>query len=488
MPNYDSGGTYSSAALIISTALYVKAISSDALIQDSMSIEQTALWTWSELCEALELDQISGPQIEGVCIDSRTIKEGELFVALSGKPRPEFNVLEDSGRDGHDYIAAAVREGAGGVLAHRTHGSSIPTLHCRDTLDGLWDLARYRRNQIDGNIVAVTGSSGKTTLKSFLSQALDCAASEGSLNNHIGVPLSMARTPKDASKSVYEIGTNHPGEIAPLSRLARPHVAVVLNVLNAHIGNFANLDALREEKLSIGEGNEPAGCLIVYEDLKEPAKARYPNLDVRTYGQSTDADYRFDMVDIDQVEISTLRQHLPIPGGGEHRATTLCATAAVLDVLGESAEKLATISAELPPGRGRTFNVNGIRVIDESYNANPESMRKCLGHLSSQRGGRRVAIVGEMAELGEQTEELHASLVSELNNVDGVISVGRAMNLHAYERLESHAKWGAFEDIEGLIAFCVDTLKPNDIVLVKGSNTVFWTRNFVSDLIKALDA
>ena len=181
-----------------------------------MSIEQSTLWSWSELCEALELDQSDGPEIQGVSIDSRTIEKDELFVALSGKARPEFNVLEDSGRDGHDYIAAAVRQGAGGVLVHRTHASTIPTLRCDDTLTGLWDLAHYRRNQIDGKVIAVTGSSGKTTLKSFLSQALECATSEGSLNNHIGVPLSIVRTPKRASQAVFEIGTNHPGEIAPL--------------------------------------------------------------------------------------------------------------------------------------------------------------------------------------------------------------------------------------------------------------------------------
>ena len=452
-----------------------------------MSIEKPTLWTWSDLCEALALDQSNGPEIRGVSIDSRTIEEGELFVALSGKPRPEFNVFEDSGRDGHDYIASAVRQGAGGVLAQRTHGSDIPTLLCDDTLTGLWDLARYRRSQVIGKIVAITGSSGKTTLKSFLSQALACEASEGSLNNHIGVPLSIVRTSKLASRAVYEIGTNHPGEIAPLSELACPNVAVVLNVLNAHIGNFADLDALREEKLSIGEGVEPNGSLIVHEDLKERARSRYSNLDIRTYGQSKEADVRYQMDGINQVQISTLHRPVAIPGGGEHRAATLCATAAVLDVLGESAEKIYAISAELPPGRGRTFNVNGIRIIDESYNANPESMRKCLEHLARQQGGRRVAIVGEMAELGERGADLHSSLVNDLNQLDGVISVGSAMNENAYEQLDSHAKWGAFENVDGLTEFCVDTLKSNDIVLVKGSNTVFWTRNFVPNLIKALD-
>lgn len=452
-----------------------------------MSPEKSSLWTWAELSDALAIEEAEGPEIQGVGIDSRIIEPGALFVALSGEARPQFNVLEDSGRDGHDFIASAVRQGATAVLAHRNHGLDLPTLRCRDTLAGLWDLARYRRAQINGIVVAVTGSSGKTTLKSFLAQALECDASEGSLNNHIGVPLSIARTSRHVAKAVYEIGTNHPGEIAPLSTLARPNIAFVLNVLNAHIGNFRSLEALREEKLSIGEGVEPDGSLIVHEDLIVAARARFPTLEIRSYGQSAVADYRYEMVDIDHVRISTLRELARIPGGGEHRAATLCATAAVLDMAGEGAEKLHMISAELPPGRGRTFDVKGIRIIDESYNANPESMRKCLEHLSHQQAGRRVAIVGEMAELGDQTAELHATLAKELGALDGVISVGNAMNSHAYELLDARVKWGAFEDISGLVSFCVDNLEPDDVVLVKGSNTVFWTRNFVPELVKALD-
>ncbi len=451
-----------------------------------MSIDSDTLWSWLELCEALGLDQTQGPSIQGVSIDSRAIQNGELFVALSGKARPEFNIFEDSGRDGHDYIAAAVRQGASGVLAHRKHGVDVSTIYCEDTLDGLWDIARYRRDQLAGNVVTVTGSSGKTTMKSFLSQALGCGGSEGSFNNHLGVPLSIARTSKNANQAVYEIGTNHPGEIAPLSKLARPHVAVVLNVLNAHIGNFANFEALQDEKLSIGEGVETGGCMVVHEDLFDSAIERFPALDVRSFGQTVSSDYRYEMSDNDEITLSTLEDNVSIPGGGEHRAATLCATAAVLDVLGESATKLHTISAELPPGRGRSFHVADIRIIDESYNANPESMRKCLEHLARQVGGRRIAIVGEMAELGEQTAKLHASLVPSLNALDGVMSVGRAMNSYAYQDLESRVQWGAFEDVSGLSDFCKRLFKPNDIVLVKGSNTVFWTRNFVQDLISVL--
>ena len=445
-----------------------------------------ALWDWRDLCSALSLNPEHGPDIEGISIDSRSIASGQLFVALSGKPRPEFNVFQDSGRDGHAFIASAIEHGAAAVLVDRAVECDSPTLQCPDTLIGLWDLARFRRDQMSGTVVAVTGSSGKTTFKSFLSQALGCAASEGSLNNHIGVPLSIARMAADTQQAVLEIGTNHPGEIAPLSELARPHIAVVLNVLNAHIGNFNGLGALVDEKLSIGEGVEDGGVLVVHENLIDRARARFSNLLVLSYGGSRSSDYWFEFDSPDVAKVSTSLGKVQIPGGGEHRAASLCAVAAVLDILGEPATSLNQIADELPPGRGRRFQVSGITLIDESYNANPESMLKCLEHLAEQRTGRRIAIVGAMAELGDETARLHASLINSLNSLDGVISVGSAMNAHAYAALRPEIQFGEFESVEGLIPRCVKVLEPGDVVLVKGSNTVFWTQKFVAKLIEAL--
>ena len=453
-----------------------------------MAIARPVLWTWTEICHALGQSSGIGTAILGVSIDSRVLEADDLFIALSGKARPEFNVLDDSSRDGHDFISAAIERGAVAVLVDRNVAVDLPVFRCRDTLDGLWQLARFRREQLACPIIAITGSSGKTTLKSFISQALHGSASSGSLNNHIGVPLSLVRTHKDASSATFEIGTNHPGEIGPLACLTRPDVAVVLNVSNAHIGTFGSESALRTEKLSIGKGVVKGGHLVVHENLLRHAKTRFPLLKVSAFGKSNAARCRFRMDEPDEVEISTPneRKQIRIPGGGEHRAATLCATAAVLDVLQQSLANLDLISAELPAGRGNTHRIAGITLIDESYNANPDSMRKCLQFLASETTGRRIAIVGEMAELGVQSAALHASIVPELDALDGVICVGQALNKHAYSKLRSRVRWGSFSDADGVVEFCVERLKPGDVVLVKGSNSVFWQRRFFPTLLQTL--
>ena len=202
------------------------------------------LWRWPALCEALGVPSVEGPDVGGISIDSRTTQPGDLFIALTGDPGPRFNASQRSDRDGHDFIKAALAAGAVGVLAHDGGEHGCPALQVEDTLDGLWDLGRAARARLTCPVVAITGSSGKTTSKTFLAAALDAFATAGSLNNHLGVPLSLARTPVDAGSAVFEIGTNHPGEIGPLSELVSPTVSVLLNVHRAHTENFPSRDAL----------------------------------------------------------------------------------------------------------------------------------------------------------------------------------------------------------------------------------------------------
>lgn len=459
-----------------------------------MSESVAPLWTWAELCEALEIESACGPNVSGISIDSRTLAAGDLFVALSGKARPEFNVFEDSGRDGHDYVDAAVAGGARAILATkgRVKDAAVPVLECEDSLDGLWALARYRRDQLANSkrsVVAVTGSSGKTTFKSFLTQALEVPHSSDSLNNHIGLPLSLARTWKNAFYAVFEIGTNHPGEISTLTELAKPDIAIVLNVLNAHIGNFQDEAALRREKLSIAEGLANGGRLIVHEELLAEATESFPQLEVSAFGQSEEARCRYEMFNNNQAQITTSADLVLafVPGGGEHRASTLCAVAAVLDALGLPGHRLGAVKDELPAGRGRRHLVNGMVIVDESYNANPDSMRKCIQHLANEEEPkRRIAIVGDMAELGERSEGLHAELAVELRALDGVISVGSTMKEFVYDYLPKEIQLGSFEDTTGVVEHCLNVLERGDMVTVKGSNTVFWTRDFVGELIRAL--
>ena len=446
------------------------------------------LWTWRELCQATGTSIDHGPNIQHISIDSRSVSNGDLFIALSGKARPEFNIHESSGRDGHEFIESACNNGAVAALIHQSVESQVPVLLVKESLDALWQMARFRREQLACPVIALTGSSGKTTLKSFLLSALGHEPINNSFNNHIGVPLSIANTRKDASSAIFEVGTNHPGEIEQLTKLIKPNIALVLNVSNAHIGNFSNQEQLKEEKLSIGSGLTEDGTLIVNQDLKDAAKRLYPQAHVLSFGQKEDAEVQYS-VDSDELycEIKTPFETLEysIPGGGQHRAETLCAAAAVLHSMGESLDKLNHLSVDLPPGRGQTFIVNNIRLIDESYNANPASMRQCLRHLIKFKKGRRIAIVGDMNELGPRSQALHYSLVPLLNQLDGVICIGKNMYTSVVPELANC--WISFETIDGVIEYCCNALDPSDNVLIKGSNTVFWTNQFVSHLRSALE-
>ena len=205
-----------------------------------------ALWTSQELNSlfagaALDEAVVPGMATEDiyrVAIDSRLVEPGDLFVALAGDPGERFKPSIRSAADGHDYVAEAASKGAAAALVSRIQSVDIPQFRVEDTYSGLWALGSAARNRLAGPVIAVTGSSGKTTAKTFLSTALDAYAPPGSLNNHIGVPLSLANASQDAPGWVFEVGTSHPGEIAPLTQMVRPDLAMLLNVHNAHIENF----------------------------------------------------------------------------------------------------------------------------------------------------------------------------------------------------------------------------------------------------------
>ena len=451
------------------------------------------MWCWRELCRAVGATEVEGPDIFGISIDSRTTQEGDLFVALSGKARPQFNIHEDSGRDGHDFINDAFAKGAVGALVHHSIESELQTIQVEETLDALWQMAGMRRSQLTCPVISLTGSSGKTTLKSFLSEALGGQSGSDSFNNHIGVPLSLARTLADTrTAAVLEIGTNHPGEISQLAQLVEPTIAVVLNVGNAHIGNFKGVEELRAEKLSIAEGLKNDGVFIVNADLRPFVSEQFASIEVRTFGTTALADFRYQLDSDDgHCTIHTSREEfaMHVPGNGHHRAETLCATAAVIETLGLSAEShLKRISNDLPPGRGNVFVENGIKVIDESYNANPASMRQCLRNLIKETSDRRIAIVGDMNELGDSSEALHQSLAPLLNQLDGVILAGENLYEYLIPHLEPDIVLTAFDTLDGLPEYCSRLLRPKDTVLVKGSNTVFWKHDFVPKLLKELKA
>ena len=429
--------------------------------------------------------------MRGIAIDSRLTEPGDLFVALPGDPGPRFQATSRSDRDGHDFVPYAVENGAVAVLVHRdvnTHrGAADPgvaQLRVADTLDGLWALGRAGRARVNGPVVAVTGSSGKTTFKTFAAAALDAFATSGSLNNHIGVPLSLARTPRESTAAVYEIGTNHPGEIEPLSRLARPDVAVLLNVHPAHIENFGSLDAIRKEKTTIALGLEPGGTFVHPSGLDGPATHRSVS-----FGMDTTADLQLVRSAGTVAELRTPagRFECAVPGGGEHRAMSVCALAAVLVALDLPLDRLHRLVDEaVPRGRGNRATVQEITVIDESYNANPASMAATLDAFAAEPG-RRIAILGDMLELGEDAPRYHADLAPHCGSIDGVFCVGERIRV-LYDALPPGQRLGfARQPDAAFVDLCTTTLRPGDSVLVKGSNGIFWANGFVDALMAALD-
>ena len=443
----------------------------------------TPLWRWSELCAALELPSVEGPDVTGISIDSRTLAPGDLFIALTGDPGPRFNPSQRSDRDGHDFVAMAFERGAAGVLTHDTTHRDAPELKVADTLDALWSLGRAGRSRLTCPVIAVTGSSGKTTSKTFLAAALNAFATTGSLNNHLGVPLSLARAPREATAAVFEVGTNHPGEIGPLSELVRPTVSVLLNVHQAHIENFPDWDALRQEKLSIIKGLVEEGDFIV-EDLV-PLDGVPETLGRTSFGESSGADVQLLSVTGTQAryQLEQTTVTAQVPGGGLHRARSLAAVLAVLRVLDRGLEPGLSLPENLvPEGRGNRVSAGSITIIDDSYNANPESMRAALESLGTE-SGRKVALLGEMLELGDVTAAAHAGLADACESFEHVFCVGEAMTPLA-STLGERASYFPEPGPE-LTAALEASLSPGDVLLVKGSNRVFWSRRYVAEIVRA---
>ena len=446
------------------------------------------LWHWGDLCRALRIEQTLGPNVSGVQFDSRRVQPGDLFVALPGNPGPRFNVAERSARDGHEYVIDAIQNGAVGALIHKDVESTKPMLRVENTIDGLWDLARFRRAQLQCPVVAVTGSSGKTTLKSFLTQALKATSTKESFNNYIGLPLSVAVTPINADAAVYEIGTNHEGEIAPLSEVARPDIAVVLNVLPVHIGNFPSLEALTREKFSICHGLNSSSGFVCNIDLATH-KLRPKVARTVTFGFGNEPDVQIAALDKDYFCFSCAGEsiNVKVPGGGRHRAETLGATGAVLHCLGRPLTELLRITADLPTGRGNTHEVNGVLVIDESYNSNPTSTREALLSLANRPvDGKKIAVLSQMNELGNSAVEYHTALAPYANEVDVVICVGALME-SLYNKLDDRVESRFYETVcDELMQDLLRLATVHDVVLVKGSHSFFWENDFVNRFVRTL--
>jgi UDP-N-acetylmuramoyl-tripeptide--D-alanyl-D-alanine ligase len=446
----------------------------------------TPLWTAGEAAAATGAASRAEWRASGVSIDSRSLAPGDLFVALAGP-----------NHDGHDFVAAAFQRGAAAAMVHRDIAGlspEAPLLVVDDTLAALGRLAAAARRRSHARIAAVTGSVGKTGTKEALRLALAAcgttAASASSLNNHWGVPLSLARLPREGQFGVFEIGMNHPGEIAPLSCLVRPHVAIVTTVEPAHLGFFASLEAIADAKAEIFLGLEPGGVAVLNRDNAQfprlAAAAKAAGATVLGFGAHPEATARLIQVALQprgsQFTVALggdqLRCRLEV--AGRHWVQNALAVLAAAAALGADPRRAAAALSDLraPPGRGRRHELpwRGGRLVllDDSYNASPAAVRAALSVLAGEppaSGGRRVAVLGDMLELGEAAERLHRELREPLfaAGVDRVFLVGEAVEaLDAV--LPAALRGGVFAGVDACLEPLLSDLRPGDVVLVKGSH------------------
>jgi UDP-N-acetylmuramoyl-tripeptide--D-alanyl-D-alanine ligase len=443
------------------------------------------VWTEAAVTAALGIAAHAGDvdvTYAGVSTDTRTLKQGELFVALRGVHH-----------DAHAYLLQAHAAGATGVVVDHVPAEAPQALRyyvVPDTLAALGRLARAHRRRLGIRVCAVAGSNGKTTTKDLLRAALSprlrVHATQGNLNNLIGAPLTLLRTPDDADVVIAEIGTNAPGEIEQLARLVRPHLALITAIAPAHLGFFPSLEAIAEAKGEVFRGLEPGGIAVLpvdsphFKRLRELA-LRAGAVRVIGFGEGDGADARLldtkvrpDGSDV-AMSLDGRRLAYRVGAPGRHWVINSLAVVASAFALGADPARAAAALAgfEAPKGRGRRHRIERpggpITLIDESYNANPASMRAALALLENAPG-RRIAALGDMLELGERGPELHAELaeVIERLNIDRVYTVGPLMRrLHDALPPKRRAEWR--QNATQLSPIVAGALRKGDTLLVKGS-------------------
>ena len=440
------------------------------------------LWT-SEDIELATGGKASAPfTITGsVSIDTRSLKPGDLFVALKDQ------------RDGHDFADAAFNAGAAGALVARpvTGGAYVQTT---DVLDALTQLGIAARVRCGAHRTAITGSAGKTSVKEMLARIYRAFGpahwSDKSFNNHWGVPLTLARMPEETARAVFEIGMNTPGEIAPRSEMVRPHTGLITCIAAAHLEGLGSIEGVAEEKSNIFAGLEAGGTIILPADdvfldfLASRARDFCPTGNVETFGTSSDATARILAYDTDgrtsriELDIVGRRAVVTLDAVGAHWAQNVAAAllaASQADLsLADCAEALSGYAP--PPGRGTAEllvlpDIGEITLIDDAYNANPASMRAALKGLAERTGARRLAALGDMREIGEASAAEHRALAGPVveAGVTGIFLAGAEMQ-HLSEALPPGVQQVSAPTSDELWIQLQKALRAGDVLLIKGSN------------------
>jgi len=437
-----------------------------------------SLWTKDAAVAATGGTCAANWRADGVSIDTRTLQKGDIYVALS------------AARDGHDFIEDAFEKGAAAALVSKIPQGleHLPLLVVGNVLDGLVALgiAACARSLV--KVVAITGSVGKTGSKEMLRCALNGQArlhvAEKSYNNHEGVPLTLARMPMDTEIAIIEIGMNHPGEIAPLAKMARPHVAMITTVAAVHLEAFDSVRDIAREKASIFDGLEPQGIAVL--------NANLPDLDILksaaggnvvTFGK--DADFALNNIELrNDVTVVQARYKgqgflFKLNSSGAHLAMNALAVLAIVDALGADPARamLGLMDWQPPQGRGARYRISlgpagmdgGFDLIDESYNANPASVMAALAVLALA-SGRKIAILGDMLELGDASEDLHIEIAGDKNveNIDVFHCVGPQM-IRLNAELPVEKRGLMTKDSAEMARLVARQIRSGDVVMIKGS-------------------
>jgi UDP-N-acetylmuramoyl-tripeptide--D-alanyl-D-alanine ligase len=452
---------------------------------------RTELWTLQEVETTLDVRPIyaqeQGQTIRGISFDTRTLSPGDLFIALKG----------EGTHDGHAFIQEAAQKGAAAIITSTPLKAplEVPVFQVPDTMHALEKLGKAGRRRAAGaHRIGITGSVGKTTVKEGLKRVLShlsphTFASQGNFNNHMGVPLSLACMPKDTVFGIFEMGMDHPGEIRNLTQQVNPQIGVVTAVAPSHIGFFDSIEGIAHAKAEIFEGVAEGGWAIINRDLDTypilAAAAQKQHLRMLTFGAHTEANVKLQEYTLRQegaackiqIGMKSFVGDFTFPG--YHFLQNVLCIAAIVHASDLSVqEALNTLRHFTPlPGRGAQHYIawhgKTLHIIDESYNANPTSMRAALcvlGGINPTPPGRRIAILGDMFELGTHTEKEHLALkgLLEEQKIDRLITCGPWMQ-KLHHNLDPKQQGGSYEDVDRLLDSLMFGLMDNDVILIKGS-------------------